>query len=138
MTRFILALSLAVASFAFAEEEGDQKARATPEELDVSLLPFSADTVKLVVEHHQPKIQECYEATLADKAKAVEGKLMTSFVVTPGGAVKNARVLKKGTTLRDPRLHDCVKAALLTMTFPRPSENRDYPIEFPFNLKAVR
>ncbi len=106
--------------------------------LDLALMPFTQETVKRVVAHNQPKIQTCYEETLAGKDKPVEGRVMTSFVVTPEGLVKKARVLSKGTTLKDPKLHACVVDALGTFTFPKPSDRRDHPVEYPFNLKAVR
>jgi hypothetical protein len=104
---------------------------------DVSKMPFTPDSIKQVVMAYQPKIQGCYEDHIADKKKAPEGKLKTSFVITPDGLVKSAKVDKKGSTLKDPALHDCVVAVLSTMAFPKPPDSKDHPIEFPFNLKAV-
>ncbi len=106
--------------------------------LDLEVMPFTMETVKKVVAHNRQKIQTCYEETLAGKEKPVEGRVMTSFVVTPEGLVKKARVLTKGTTLKDPKLHACVVEVLGTFTFPKPSDHRDHPVEYPFNLKAVR
>ncbi|HEX4803224.1 MAG TPA: AgmX/PglI C-terminal domain-containing protein [Myxococcaceae bacterium] len=106
--------------------------------LDVNLMPFTSETVKKVVAYNQYKIQACYEEMLAGKEKPVEGRVMTSFVVTPEGLVKKAHVLSKGTTLKDPKLHACVVEALGTFVFPKPSDRRDHPLEYPFNLKAVR
>jgi hypothetical protein len=100
-------------------------------------MPFTPDSIKQVVMAYQPKIQGCYEDHIADKKKAPEGKLKTSFVITPDGLVKSAKVDKKGSTLKDPALHDCVVAVLSTMAFPKPPDSKDHPIEFPFNLKAV-
>jgi hypothetical protein len=51
--------------------------------------------------------------------------------------VKDAKVLKKGTTLKDKGLHDCVVSVLMSMSFPKPPDGKDQPIEYPFNLKAV-
>lgn len=108
---------------------------------DVSKLPFTPDSIKQVVLHYQPKIQGCYEDHLSTKSggkkKAPEGQVKTSFVISPDGIVKNAKVDKKGSTLKDPQLHDCVVAVLSTMNFPKPPDGKDRPIEFPFNLKAV-
>ncbi len=103
---------------------------------DVDKMPFSSDSVKRVVAHYQPKIQACYEETLAEKEKALEGKLVTSWVITTEGMVKNARIDKKASTLKEPKLHECVVAVLATMTFPRPA--RDQPVSFPFNLKPEK
>lgn len=104
---------------------------------DVSKMPFTADSIKQIVLSYQPKIQGCYEDHLSTKKKAPQGALKTSFVITPDGLVKSAKVLKAGTTLKDSALHDCVVAVLSTMTFPKPTDAKDHPIEFPFNLKAV-
>lgn len=104
---------------------------------DVSKMPFTSESIKQVVLAYQPKIQGCYEDHIADKKKAPEGTLKTAFVITPEGMVKNAKVLRKGSTLKDPVLHDCVVAVLSTMVFPKPTQPKDHPIEFPFNLKAV-
>ncbi|PZR09926.1 MAG: hypothetical protein DI536_21250 [Archangium gephyra] len=104
---------------------------------DVSKLPFTPDSIKQVVMHYQPKIQGCYEDHLANKKKAPEGLLKSTFTITPEGLVKSAKINKKTSTLRDPGLHDCVIAVISTMNFPKPPDGKDHPIEFPFNLKAV-
>ena len=105
---------------------------------DVSKMAFNQDNIKQVVMAFQPKIQGCYEDHIANKKKAPEGKIKTSFTITPDGLVKNAKVDKKGSSLKDPALHDCVVAVLSTMNFPKPTDAKDHPIEFPFNLKAVQ
>ena len=103
----------------------------------VEKMPFTPDSIKQVVAYYQPQIQACYEETLAVKDKDVEGKLITSFMITPDGLVKKPAIVKKGTTLKDARLHDCVIAVISAMAFPKPPDNKDHPIEYPFNLKAT-
>jgi hypothetical protein len=104
--------------------------------LDVSTLPFTQDSIKQVVLSWQPQIQRCYEDHLAVKNKAAEGVLKTSWVITPEGFVKSAKVHRATSTLKDPKLHDCVTAVLSSMEFPKPPNGKPQPIEFPFNLKA--
>jgi hypothetical protein len=101
-------------------------------------LPFTPDTIKEIVRAKQPDIERCWEQTLAATDKPVDGKLQTHFVITPVGSVKQAKVVKKGTTLKDPALHKCVATVLSTMLFPMPPDGKDHPVEYPFNLKAVR
>ena len=101
-------------------------------------LPFTPDTIREIVRAKQPDIERCWEQTLAATDKPVDGKLQTHFVITPVGSVKQAKVVKKGTTLKDPALHKCVQTVLSTMLFPRPPDGKDHPVEYPFNLKAVR
>ncbi len=105
---------------------------------DVSKMSFSPDNIRKVIAFAQPKVQTCYEETLAGKDKEVEGVLMTRFHITPEGYVKGAEIAKKGTTLKESKLHDCVLTVLSTLVFPVPDDKKDHPIEFPFKLKAVR
>jgi|GEM_PF-301334 len=104
---------------------------------DIDNLPFTPTSIQTVVGFWSPKIQGCYEETLAGKEKALEGKLMTSFVIMPNGLVKKQAVVKKGTTVKEPKLFECVLAVIGTMQFPRPADGKDHPIEYPFNLKAI-
>src|SRR5262249_26614802 len=101
-------------------------------------LPFTPDTIKDIVRAKQPEIERCWEQTLAGTDKPVDGKLQTHFVITPVGSVKQAKVVKKGTTLKDPILHKCAETVVSTMLFPRPPDGKDHPVDYPFNLKAVR
>ncbi|MGZ3458264.1 MAG: AgmX/PglI C-terminal domain-containing protein [Archangium sp.] len=106
---------------------------------DVSRMPFSPDSIREVMQYYSRDIQECYEEILATKGSHVEeGRLMTTFTITPDGFVRNAKVAKAGTTLKNPRLHECVVNVLSSITFPQPPDRREYPIEYPFNLKAIK
>lgn len=137
MKRSIVALMLLASAAAFAQSKAPAGAKQVPAELDVSRMPFTPDSIQQVILHQKDKIQECYEDTMATKSKKVEGKLMTSFTITPQGLVTGAKVEKKGTTLKDKGLHDCVVSVLTAMTFPKPPDGKDHPIEYPFNLKAI-
>jgi hypothetical protein len=105
--------------------------------LDVSKLPFTPDSIRIVMEHHMPRIRECYEDTMVEKDKKVEGLLRTTFTITADGTVRSAKIDKHGSTLKDAGLNDCVVAVLSSMDFPKPPEGREVPIEYPFNLKAI-
>lgn len=120
---------------ASAQADGGIQNEAPP---DVSQMPFTNYAIRKVVEFHLPKIQGCYEESLAPRRKVVEGRLMAAWIITPEGTVKKAKILKKGTTLRDAKLHECVIAVLSGMSFPKPSDGRDHPVEHPFNLKAIK
>ncbi|MFL5347941.1 MAG: AgmX/PglI C-terminal domain-containing protein [Hyalangium sp.] len=137
MKRSFVALMLLASTVAFAQAKAPAGQKQAPAELDVSRMPFTPDSIQQVILHQKGKIQECYEDAMASKSKKVEGKLMTSFVITPQGLVTNAKVEKKGTTLKDKGLHDCVVSVLTAMSFPKPPDGKDHPIEYPFNLKAI-
>ena len=101
-------------------------------------LPFTPDTLRETVKAKQPEIERCWEQTLAGTDKPVDGKIQTHFIITPEGTVRQPKVVKKGTTLKDPALHRCVETVLSTMVFPKPPDGKDHPVEYPFKLKAVR
>ena len=101
-------------------------------------LPFTPDTVKQVVLAMQPRIQSCYEDRMVLNRRPPQGRLRTSFVITPSGQVKRAQVSWKASSLKDRPLHDCVVGVLSAMTFPPPPDGKDHPVEFPFNLKPQR
>jgi hypothetical protein len=105
--------------------------------IDASKLPFTPDSIRRVMTAAMPQIQGCYEETLAGKDKAIEGSLATTFTITGEGFVKDAKVNKKKSSLKEDKLHGCVVSLLLTLEFPRPPDGKDQPIEYPFNLKAV-
>jgi hypothetical protein len=110
-----------------------------PQPPNVSQMPFSPDSIREVMTYYSRDIQECYEEILATKgSKVEEGRIMTSFTITPDGFVRNAKVVKAGTTLKNARLNECVVNVLSSITFPQPPDGREYPIEYPFNLKAIK
>jgi hypothetical protein len=106
---------------------------------DISKMPFTPESITQVVAAYQDRVQGCYEETLAAKGKkVVEGKLQAHWVITAEGMVKGAKIIKKGTTISDAKLNDCVVAVLSSMEFPKPPKNQDQPIDFPFKLKAIK
>lgn len=146
----VLLLSMGLGSpLALAQGTSSKKKAAAPpapattpapkkdDGLDVSRLPFTPDSIRQVMAHHMPRIQECYEDHMVEKDKKVEGKLLTTFTITADGTVRSAKVDRHGSTLKDAGLNDCVVAVLSSMDFPKPPDGRDHPIEYPFNLKAI-
>ena len=123
----LLALTLAAAADGGVPEKAP----------DPATLPFTPDSITQVVRAHQVDIQGCYEKTLAARDEKLSGSLMTQFVITAAGTVKNAQVVKKGTTLKDKDLHACVVGVLKKLAFPKPPDAKDHPVEYPFNLQAV-
>ncbi|ATB48113.1 AgmX/PglI C-terminal domain-containing protein [Corallococcus macrosporus] len=143
MTRALLSAVVLASAVALAQgapqkaPTGGKPVPAKRDGPDVERLPFTPDSIRQVVQHHQRRIQECYEDYMAEKDATVQGRLMTTFTIDANGLVKDAKVVRKASTLKDPNLHDCVEAVLSSMTFPKPPDGADHPIEYPFNLKAI-
>ncbi len=75
---------------------------ARPQPPNVSQMPFTPDSIREVMTYYSRDIQECYEEILATKgSKVEEGRIMTSFTITPDGFVRNAKVVKAGTTAEE-------------------------------------
>ncbi|MGI5863181.1 MAG: AgmX/PglI C-terminal domain-containing protein [Myxococcales bacterium] len=155
-TSRILAILLALApasAFAQATEAkgGDEATKAvptsldgvapgTPEQpgLDVSRMPFDPESIRQVVKFHMPEIQRCYEKVLSDSGKRLEGRVMVGFTIDLNGNVTELKALPKKSTVKDDRVVDCVLLAARRFVFPKPPDNRIYPIEYPFDLKVTR
>ncbi len=116
-----------------ANAQGEKPKR----ELDVTGMLFDAESIRQVVNFHMPEIQECYESVLSDSGKKIEGKLVVNFVIDAQGRVSEAKPLPKKSTLRDARVIDCV-LSMRGWTFPKPGDNRDHPIEYPFVLSVKK
>ena len=105
---------------------------------DVSRMFFEKDDILKVVAYHTKEVQECYERVIAETEQKFEGRVWVDFLVDESGKVKRARVRKKGTTLKQERVHDCIVAAVYEWVFPTPSDGKVHPLSFPFDLKFVK
>jgi hypothetical protein len=97
--------------------------------------PFTKEAVARVVSDHQGEIQDCYEDALAAKnanrRQARGGRVVMSWLITPGGTVRDVKV--KRTSLADKRVTTCIAGAIEAWEFPPPT--RPQPVVFPFDLK---
>jgi len=110
-----------------------------PQPPDINRMPFTPDSIREVMQYYSRDIQECYEEVLANKgSKVEEGRILTTFTISPDGFVRDAKVAQAGTTLKNERLNQCVVNVLTSINFPPPPDKRAYPIEYPFNLKAIK
>jgi hypothetical protein len=106
--------------------------------LDVSRMFFDKDDILKVVAYHTKEVQDCYEHAIAETEQKFEGRVWMDFVVDADGKVKEAKVRKKGTTLKQERVHDCIIAAAYDWLFPKPPDGKLHPLSFPFDLKFVK
>ena len=132
-------LSATTGSDAAGASASDPNKAAKPakKELDVSRMLFDGESVRTVVKFHMPEILECYEKVMADTGTRLQGRVVVGFIVDTNGNVTDARVLVKKSTLKDDRVHDCV-LLMKYWPFPKPGDDRDHPIEYPFDLKITQ
>ena len=121
----LLALALAAPAVAGAE--------APPVAADAAR--FTKEAVARVVADRSGEIQDCYEELLAargaNRKQARGGRVVMSWLITPGGTVRDVAV--KRTTLSEKGLTTCMADAIQAWEFPRPA--RPQPVVFPFDLK---
>lgn len=106
--------------------------------LDVSNMLFDSHSIRQVVQHYMPHIQSCYEKVLATSGQRIEGRVSVGFIIDVTGTVLEARALPKKSSVSDERVIDCVLLRVRRMIFPKPPDNRRYPIEFPFDLTVKK
>jgi hypothetical protein len=131
-------LGLKAAADGGAQPAVDGGATRPPAGPDVAHMFFDKDDILKVVAYHTKEVQECYEHVLAETEQKIEGRVWVDFVVNADGKVKEAKVRKKGTTLKQERVHDCIIAAAYDWAFPKPPDGKLHPLSFPFDLKFVK
>ena len=106
---------------------------------DVSKMPFTPYSIQEVVKFHLPEIQKCYDDVVLEIGKhPPEGKVFATFTVMPNGLTSKVKIDRKKTTIKNDRIHDCVTDAIKGWEFPKPSDAREHPIEYPFDLKMEK
>jgi TonB family protein len=140
-------LAVTLGSFALpirshAQEAAPQAAGVTgeagaPASTPVERMPFGPQAIRQIIQERTPEVQACYERVLADTRARLQGRVVVRFIIGLDGQVSSAKVLRRGTTLNDARVHDCV-LAVRGWQFPRPSDDREHPVEYPFDLKVVK
>lgn len=135
-------LDLSKLSVPNAQGTPEQAAANTPEDeilpLDVSNMLFDPHSIQQVVQHHMPQIQSCYEKVLSTSGQRIEGLVAVGFIIDVSGSVLEARLLPKKSTVKDERVIDCVLLRVRRLIFPKPPDNRRYPVEYPFNLTVKK
>ena len=132
-----LASSLAAALLGVVAHAGvpDAGTSARPA-LRLAALSLDAAGIRAVLAHHLPELQACYAQLLVDGGRA-EGAVLARFTVTGKGTVKDAAVVEQGQGLGSAEVCRCLEQQLLGMSFPRPADGEEQPVETPINLKSV-
>jgi len=107
--------------------------------LDVSKLPFTEYSIKEVVKYHSADIQKCYEQVISEMGKnPPQGMVYVAFTILPTGLTTAIKVDKAKSTIKNDRVQDCVSDEVRNWEFPKPTDQRDHPIVYPFSLKVTK
>ena len=128
--RFLECLTTRAAKWTFPAPEGGatpvsvalefaMRAGAGPADAAAPTGSIDRESLRKVLLEHAAEIQSCYEPELAQD-KLLEGKVTLRWTVQPDGSVTDASVDEPGTTLRSPKVHQCMLARVAGWRFPKP------------------
>lgn len=95
---------------------------------------LTKDEVGRVIHSHMSEIRYCYESTML-ASPDLEGKLVLDFTISSQGSIQVASV--RESSLRDPRLDDCVVRRLTKWQFPKPKGGVVVAVTYPFIFKTL-
>jgi len=91
------------------------------------------DVIRKLVMDNRKAARKCYEdARLNDKN--LKGDVVIHFVLNPEGKVKSAELNQERSTLKDPKVVDCVIGVIKSIPFPKSSRAMETSANYPFNF----
>ena len=94
---------------------------------------MSREAVKRVIEQHLDEITYCYETALISNP-SIKGKITMEWKILMSGTVGEIRI--KSSTVKSPEIYGCIKSAIKTWQFPRPTGN-EVVVSYPFIFDIV-
>lgn len=92
------------------------------------------DQIAEVIRRHMGEIVNCYEQGLQRQAK-LAGRVNTKFVIGGNGSVTSAQI--NHSSLKNASVESCVVSRLRSWKFPRPVNNVDVRVSYPFAFRRV-
>lgn len=92
---------------------------------------LSPEVIRRVVRRHINEVRFCYEQELSAHPD-LEGRVNVAFVISPSGAVSEARV--SSSTLGSATVESCITTAVQRWTFPAPEGGGVVAVTYPFVL----
>jgi len=89
------------------------------------------DIIRRIVRAHINEVRHCYSQGLANDP-ALEGRVSVQFTINPTGKVPVAVVQE--STLSDAQVANCIAAAVKRWTFPKPKDEGNAIVTYPFVL----
>jgi hypothetical protein len=91
------------------------------------------DVIRKLVMDHRKAARQCYDdARKADKD--LKGDVVIHFVLDPDGKVKSADLNQERSTLKAPKVADCVIGVIKSIPFPKSSRAMETTTNYPFNF----
>ena len=94
---------------------------------------MSREAVKRVIDQHLDEISYCYEcALIADPS--LMGKMVFEWKILMSGKVGEVRI--KSSTIQSSELHSCLKGAIKSWQFPKPT-GAEVVVSYPFVFDII-
>jgi pSer/pThr/pTyr-binding forkhead associated (FHA) protein/outer membrane biosynthesis protein TonB len=94
---------------------------------------MSREAVKKVIDQHLEEIQYCYESALLEN-EAVMGRIVFEWTILLSGKVGEVRI--ESSSVNSHLIHDCIKEAIKSWTFPKPTGS-EVVVSYPFVFDVV-
>jgi hypothetical protein len=93
------------------------------------------ELVRKVIQEHAAQIRYCYEQQLAIDPK-LSGKVVIKWIINADGSATGAQIEIGDTTLKDPKVHQCMKERIQSWEFPKPKGGGMAVITYPWILRS--
>ena len=90
---------------------------------------LSKEAIRRVIHRNLPQVRFCYEQGLNARPD-MAGRIAIQFMISPSGVVQHSAVAQ--STLGNPRVDQCVAAAVRRWTFPAPDGGGYVSVSYPF------
>lgn len=91
------------------------------------------DVIRQLVMEHRKAARQCYDDARKDD-KDLKGDVVIHFVLNPEGKVKSAELNRDRSTLKSPKVVDCVIGVIKSIPFPKSSRAMETTTNYPFNF----
>ena len=91
------------------------------------------DVIRKIVMDHRKAARQCYDDA-RKQDKDLKGDVVIHFVLSPEGKVKSADLNQERSTLKAPKVVDCVIGVIKSIPFPASSRAMETTTNYPFNF----
>jgi hypothetical protein len=93
----------------------------------------TTEVIAKIIKDHRKGARACYEQVLQD-VPGLKGDLVIQFILNPDGSMKHAELNEGRSTIKEPKLANCVIEVMRHLDFPESSRGMETKVNYPFNF----
>jgi hypothetical protein len=93
----------------------------------------TTEVIATIIKDHRKGARACYEQVLQD-VPGMKGDLVIQFILNPDGSMKHAELNEARSTIKEPKLANCVIEVMRHLDFPQSSRGMETKVNYPFNF----